>query len=47
MEVVITPSTKKSKNTMPVLMELKLLALARKALVTIQNTEIKNVKTDI
>ena len=47
MDVVITKSKKADKNTMPVLMGLKLLALARKALVTTQHTVIKFVKTGI
>ena len=45
MEVVITKSALK-RNTMPELMALKLLVLARRVLQTSPNIKIKNEKTD-
>ena len=41
MEVVKTKSIEKVKNTMPELMALKLLALARRGLQTIPNIKIQ------
>ena len=45
MEVVITKSKKPDKNTMPELMALKLLALARRVLRTSPNIKIQIEKT--
>ena len=46
MEVVKTKSKKPGKNTMPELMALKLLALARRVLRTSQHIQIQIEKKD-